>query len=54
MERMLLLWDELDDFTGVCSHLVSSAADEISGISASVGSAASTAGVWILAALSIR
>ena len=54
MEFMLLLWDEWDDLLGTCSHLVSTTADELTGISSSVASAISAAGVWILAALSIR
>jgi hypothetical protein len=54
MERMLLLWDEWDDFTGVCSHLVASAADELTGLSSSVATTVYTVGLWVLAALSIR
>jgi hypothetical protein len=54
MERMLLLWDEWDDLLGTCSHLVSTTADEITGISSSVAGAVSAVGVWVLAALSIR
>ena len=54
MERMLLLWDEWDDFTGVCSHLFASAADELTGLSSSVTTTASAVGIWVLAALSIR
>ena len=54
MEFMLLLWDEWDDFTSACAHLVSSAADELTGISGSLSRTASAVSVWILAALSLR
>jgi hypothetical protein len=50
MERMLLLWDEWDDFTGACRHLATSTASELTGISASLASpvtaAVSAVGVW--------
>jgi hypothetical protein len=54
MEFMLLLWDEWDDLLGTCSHLVSTTANELTGISSSASAAVSAAAVWILAALSIR
>lgn len=52
MEFMLLLWDEWDDFTGACQHLVAATADEMTGIRTSFASAASAAGVWAVAAFS--
>jgi hypothetical protein len=49
MEFMLLLWDEWDDFLGTCHHLMTSAADEFTGISTAIGATASAVGLWIIA-----
>ncbi len=54
MERLLLLWDELDDLASACRHLTNSAADEVAGLglplaSAVVSAAASALGACLLA-----
>jgi hypothetical protein len=46
MEFMLLLWDEWDDFTGACQHLVASTADEMTGLRTSA------VGMWVAAIFS--
>jgi len=48
MEFMLLLWDEWDDLTGACQHLVANTAEELSGITASLAGAVSAMGVWLV------
>jgi hypothetical protein len=50
MEFMLLLWDEWDDLTGACQHLVATTADEITGLSASFSTSA--VGMWVVSAFS--
>ncbi|HTW38079.1 MAG TPA: hypothetical protein VMD49_05885 [Steroidobacteraceae bacterium] len=40
MERLLLLWDELDDLAGACRHLALAAADELAGVAAPLAAAA--------------
>jgi hypothetical protein len=52
MEFMLLLWDEWDDLTGACQHLVATTADEITGLSAPFSGAASAVGMWVVTAFS--
>jgi hypothetical protein len=53
MERLLLLWDEWDDFTGACRHLAASTASELTGVTTTVATqiaaAASAMGVWVSA-----
>jgi hypothetical protein len=49
MEFMLLLWDELDDLTGACRHLVTSAADEVVSVVIPLAAAASALGAGLLA-----
>ena len=48
MEIMLLLWDELDDWTHACRHLASTAISEVVDVAAPLATAliAGTAAVW--------
>ena len=39
MERLLLVWDDLDDWTHACRHLVSSAAMEVADVAAPLATA---------------
>lgn len=50
MEFLLLLWDEIDDWTGMCRHLAAETIAELSAIVAPLGSAllAGTATGWAL------
>ncbi len=48
MERLLLLWDELDDFACACRHLATSAVEEVGAVSAPVTAAVSAFAVWLL------
>ncbi len=50
MERLLLLWDELDDLTGVFRHVAASAAGELASLSAPVAAVASALGAGLLGA----
>ena len=49
MEFFLLLWDELDDLSGACRHLVTSTADEVVSLGIPVAAAASALGAGLLA-----
>jgi hypothetical protein len=49
MEFLLLLWDELDDLSGACRHLVTSAADEVVSLGIPLAAAASALGAGLLA-----
>ena len=49
MERLLLLWDELDDITWACRHLAASAAGEVAGLGSPVAVAAGALGGGLLA-----
>ncbi|HUK00957.1 MAG TPA: hypothetical protein VLW26_01610 [Steroidobacteraceae bacterium] len=49
MERLLLLWDELDDLAGAFRHLAGSAAEEVAGIAAPLGAAVSAVAGSMLA-----
>ena len=49
MEFLLLLWDELDDLSGACRHLVTSAADEVASLGIPLAAAASALGAGLLA-----
>jgi hypothetical protein len=46
MERLLLLWDELDDFANACRHLATSAVEEVGAVSAPVTAAVSALALW--------
>ncbi len=48
VERLLLLWDELDDLLSVCRHVAVSAADEVASLGAPLGAAASALGAGLL------
>jgi hypothetical protein len=48
MERLLLLWDELDDFAHACRHLATSAVEEVGAVSAPVSAAVSTVSALVL------
>jgi hypothetical protein len=48
MEFLLLLWDELDDWTGACRHVASSAVTEVSELTAQLAVAASALGAWVM------
>ena len=50
MERLLLLWDEMDDLANACRHLAVSAADEVTGLGIPLAAAAASAiGAGLLA-----
>ena len=48
MEIMLLLWDELDDWTHACRHLATTAIAEVADVAAPLATAlfATTAAFW--------
>jgi hypothetical protein len=48
MEIMLLLWDELDDWTHACRHLATTAISEVADVAAPLATAllAGTATFW--------
>jgi hypothetical protein len=48
MEFMLLLWDELDDWSGACRHVAGEMVSEIGAVVAPLGAAllAGTATAW--------
>ena len=48
MERLLLLWDELDDLTGACRHLAISTADEVASLGVPFGAFVSALGAGLL------
>jgi hypothetical protein len=50
MEFMLLLWDELDDWTGACRHLAGEVVSEIGAVAAPLTTAllAGTVAAWVL------
>jgi hypothetical protein len=48
MERLLLLWDEIDDLTGAGRHLVVSAASSVSGLTPLMSGLAALA-IWFVA-----
>jgi hypothetical protein len=49
VERLLLLWDELDDLAGACRHVALSTADEVAGLAAPIAAAASALAAGLLA-----
>jgi len=50
MEFLLLVWDELDDWTGACRHVAGEIFSEIGAVEAPLGTAliAGTATAWAL------
>jgi hypothetical protein len=48
VERLLLLWDELDDIVGACRHIALSTADEVVSLAAPIAAAASALTVGLL------
>ncbi|MGH8258476.1 MAG: hypothetical protein ACREUG_02160 [Steroidobacteraceae bacterium] len=48
MERLLLLWDELDDLAGACRHVAASTAGEVATLAAPLAAIASVLGTGLL------
>ncbi len=52
MEFMLLIWDELDDWTHACRHVAGSAVSEVATLSAPLtaplATASSLVSVWVM------
>jgi hypothetical protein len=48
MEFLLLWWDDLDDFTHACRHLVTSALSEVAAAAAPLVTGLSAVGAWLL------
>jgi hypothetical protein len=48
MEFLLLLWDELDDFSGACRHVAGAAVAEVAVLTAPLATASSAVAVWLL------
>lgn len=48
MERLLLLWDELDDLAGACRHVAVFTADEVASLAAPLGAFVSALGAGLL------
>jgi hypothetical protein len=48
MERLLLLWDELDDFAHACRHLATYAVEEVGAAASPVTAAVSALFLWFL------
>ena len=53
MERLLLLWDELDDLTWACRHLAASAAGEVAALGSPVAVATGALGGGLLAGAAV-
>lgn len=49
VERLLLLWDELDDLAGACRHVAASTVDEVASLAVPLTAFASTLGAGLLA-----
>jgi hypothetical protein len=49
MERLLLLWDEIDDLTGAGRHLVASAASSLPGLTTPLMSGLAALAIWFVA-----
>jgi hypothetical protein len=49
MERLLLLWDEIDDLTGAGRHLVVTAASSLAGLSTPIMCGVSALAIWFVA-----
>jgi len=48
VERLLLLWDELDDLAGACRYVAASAADEVASLAVPLAAFASALGAGLL------
>ena len=48
VERLLLLWDELDDLAGACRHVAVSTADEVASLAVPLTAFASTLGAGLI------
>ena len=48
MEFLLLLWDELDDWSGACRHVAGSALAEVATLGAPLATASSAVAAWLL------
>lgn len=48
MERLLLLWDEMDDLAGACRHVAASTADEVASLAVPLAAFASALGAGLL------
>jgi len=48
MERLLLLWDELDDLACACRHLATSAVEEVGAVPSQLTTAVSALLLWFL------
>ncbi len=48
VERLLLLWDELDDLVSACRHVAVSTADEVVSLTVPIAAAASALGAGLL------
>lgn len=48
MERLLLLWDELDDIAAACRHVALVTADEVVSLGAPVAAVATSLGAALL------
>jgi len=52
MERLLLLWDELDDLVCACRHIAASAVEEVGAVSsqlmASVAATFTAFAMWLI------
>ena len=48
MEFLLLWWDDLDDFTHACRHLVTSALTEVAAAAVPLATGLSAVGAWLL------
>jgi hypothetical protein len=49
MERLLFLWDELDDLSGAGRHLLATAAGSLGALSMPIASALSALAIWFVA-----
>ena len=49
MERLLLLWDEVDDWVGACRHVAVFTAAEVASLAVPLGAFASALGAGLLA-----
>ena len=49
MERLLLLWDEVDDVLAVCRHVASSTAEEVVALAGPLTAVASALAAGMLA-----
>ena len=47
MERLLLVWDELDDWTHACRHVAFTTVSEVAQLGAPLATATSALAVWL-------